>query len=45
MLASVSVLGRAELGSFGVVTECNWRKLICSSVRLERLFVTNMQNQ
>ena len=26
-------------------TECNWRKLICSTVRLERLFVTNMQNQ
>ena len=26
-------------------TERNWRKLICSTVRLERLFVTNMQNQ
>ena len=26
-------------------TECNWRKLICTTVRLERLFVTNMQNQ
>ena len=31
--------------AYRVAHECNWRKLICSTVRLERLFVTNMQNQ
>jgi len=28
-----------------IISSMPWRKLICSSVRLEKLFVTNMQNQ